>query len=86
MPEAIVLVKIILSPGHIVVSDAAIAIVDVINGLTVIVTMFDVAGLLAVHDSDDVITQVTWSRSANVPLFVYVFELVPTLLPFIFHW
>jgi len=55
-------------------------------GFTVIVTLLDVAGEPVRQGvALDVITHVTTSPFTSDEL-VYVAELVPTLLPFSFHW
>ena len=54
--------------------------------LTVIVTVFDVAGEPVRHGlALDVITTITASPFANAAL-VYVWLFEPTLAPFSFHW
>jgi hypothetical protein len=53
-------------------------------GLTVIVIVFDVAGLPVTHAALEVITQVTWAPSARAA-FVYVVLFVPTFVPLSFH-
>lgn len=52
-------------------------------GLTVMLTVFEVVGLLVAQVALEVITQVTASKLTNV-LLVYVL-LLPTTKPFIFH-
>jgi hypothetical protein len=74
VPEQIVL------PGS-----AAILTEGVTVGLTVTVMAFEVAVAGLAHASVDVITTVTISPFDNA-LFEYVALLVPTLLPFNFHW
>jgi hypothetical protein len=55
------------------------------GALTVMVIVFEVAGLPITPLWLDVITHVTASPLANV-LELYVVELVPTFTPFTFHW
>ena len=54
-------------------------------GLTVIVTVFDVAGLPVAHVALEVMTQVTRAPLVRAAL-VYVVLFVPTLTPLSFHW
>ena len=53
-------------------------------GLTIIVKLFEVAGLPVAHVALEVSTQVITSPFTNAA-FEYVVELLPTLLPFSFH-
>lgn len=55
------------------------------DGLTVIVIGVAVAVAGEGQVADDVIITVTWSPLPNVVV-LNVFELVPALLPFTFHW
>ena len=79
-----VAVKVTLVPEQMVVADAEILTLAGRLGLTVIVTVFDVAGLPVAQVAFDVITQVTISLLTS-KAFEYVFILVPTLVPFSFH-
>jgi hypothetical protein len=54
-------------------------------GLTVIVTVLDVAGLPVAHVALDVNTHVTMSPLARAA-FVYVVLFAPTFVPLSFHW
>jgi hypothetical protein len=53
-------------------------------GFTVMVTVFDVAGFPVVHARFEVTTQLTISLVTGA--YVYTALLVPTLVPFTFHW
>ena len=72
-------------PLHIVVAEAEIETFGVTDGLTVIVIGVAVAVGTVVQVADEVITTVTWSPLPSA-LLLYVVLLVPTLLPFSFHW
>ena len=78
-----VAVKVAVKPLHI---DASLAVISepVEYGFTVIVIVLLVTVVVDAQGSLDVITQVTSSPLASVDD-VYVFVLVPTLLPFTFH-
>ena len=71
-------------PVQIVVADAAMLTLTGLFGFTVMLTVFEVAGLPVVQVSEDVITQFTASRSTKVA-FVYVAPPVPTGAPFRYH-
>ena len=54
-------------------------------GLTTIVIIFDVAGLLEIQTViEEVRTQVTWSPLTGT--YEYAGLLAPELIPFTFHW
>lgn len=76
--------NVTLVPEQMVVDDAETLILTGRFGLTVMVTAFEVAGLLVAQVALDVKIQVTTSLFTNEE-FVYVELLVPTLLPFNFH-
>jgi hypothetical protein len=80
-----VAVKVTSSPEQIGFEDAEILILTGRLGLTVIVMVFDVAGLPLIQLALEVITQLTVLPFARA-LVVYVELLVPTLLPLSFHW
>ena len=82
-----VAVKATLVPEQMVCAPAVIAILTLAGklGLTVIVTEFEVAGEPEAQLAVEVITTDTTSLLAKV-LLLYVALLVPTLLPFNFHW
>ena len=81
-----VAVKVTLVPEQIVEDgEAAIATLAGKFGLTIIVTVFDVAGEPVAHVAVDVIATVTKSPLANTAL-LYVALFVPTLVPLSFHW
>ena len=76
--------NVTLVPEHIVAADAEILTLTGSIGFTVIVTVFEVAGLPVAQVALDVITQVTVFPLARVPL-VYVVLLIPTFEPLSFH-
>ena len=80
-----VAVNVTLVPAQMVVADAATLTLGVSKGSTIIVTVFDVAGEPVAHVAVEVISTVTVFPLAKV-LLLYVALLVPTLLPFSFHW
>ncbi len=82
-PSVMDVEKFACSPAQMLVGPAMV-IVGVTSGLTVSVMVDEVAGLLPVHESVDVITQFTWSPFAGDDS-KYVAELVPTLNPFLNH-
>lgn len=71
-------------PAQMVVALAAMLRLTGKFGFTVIVTVFDVAGLPVTQGAFEVITHVTVFPLVNVAL-VYVGEFVPTFTPFTFH-
>ena len=78
-------VKVTLVPAQMVVEGlAAIETLTGKFGFTVIVTVFDVAGLPVAQVAFEVKTQVIVFPFVNVAL-EYVGEFVPTLAPFSFH-
>lgn len=77
-------VKVTLTPAQIVIADAFTLTLTGKLGLTVIVTVFDVAGLPVAQVAFDVNTTKIISPFASA-VFVYVALFVPTLLPFNFH-
>ena len=79
-----VAVKVTLVPEHIVVAEAEMLILTGKLGLTVMVTVLEVAGLPVAQVALEVITQVTVFPLAN-ELLVYVVLFVPTFDPFSFH-
>jgi hypothetical protein len=79
-------VKVTLVPEHIApAGTAAILTLTGRFGFTVIVTVFEVAGLPVAQVALEVNTQVIISPFINVVL-VYVILFAPTLAPFNFHW
>ncbi len=74
-----------LVPAQMVVAEAETATEGVTTGLTVIVIPVDVADAGDAHDSVEVMVHVITSPSDNA-LDVKVGLLLPTLLPFTFHW
>ena len=80
-----VAVKVTLVPAQIVVAVAAILTDGFTDAVTVIVIALEVAVAGLAQASDDVITTVTTSPFTRVELW-NVALLVPTLLPFSFHW
>ena len=81
-----VAVKVTLVPAHIVVADADTDTLAGKFGLTVIVTPLEVAGDPVKHGlAFEVSSTVTTSLLFNVVV-VYVLLLVPTFVPFTFHW
>ena len=80
-----VAVKITLVPAQIVVAVAAILTDGITDAVTVIVIALDVTVAGLAHEIDDVISTVTTSPFTKVELW-NVELLVPTLLPFSFHW
>jgi hypothetical protein len=81
-----VAVKVTLVPEQIAPAGTAAILTLTGNiGLTVIVTILEVAGLPVGHVTFDVKTQVTRSPLTNVVL-VKVALLTPTFEPFSFHW
>jgi hypothetical protein len=79
-----VAVKVTDVPAQIGLDEAAIDTLTGRFGLTVIVTVLEVAGLPVAHVALEVITQVTWAPSARAA-FVYVVLFVPTFVPLSFH-
>jgi len=79
-----VAVKVTDVPVQTGLDEAAIATLAGRFGLTIIVTVFDVAGLPVAHVALEVMTQVTRSPLARVA-FVYVVLFVPSLTPLSFH-
>ncbi len=78
--------KITLSPAQIGFTDAAIVKLADKIGFTVIVIVFDVAGLPDKQGvAFEVKTQEIMFPFANAEL-MYVAEFVPTFVPFNFHW
>ena len=80
-----VAVNVTLVPAQMV--EEGLAAIETLTGkfgLTVIVTVFDVAGLPVAQTAFEVKTQVTVFPFVNAA-FEYVGELVPTLAPFSFH-
>ena len=65
--------------------DAAMLTEGVTAGVTVMVTVLEVAVAGEAQASEEVITTVTWSPFARV-VEVKVGELVPTFAPLSFHW
>jgi hypothetical protein len=73
-------------PVQIVVELALMLMLATVLGVMVIVMLLEVAGELTKHGvAFDVITQVTASELAKVVV-LYVLLLLPTLVPFTFHW
>ena len=79
-----VAVYVIEVPAQVGFAEAAILILATTFGLTVIVTVLEVAGLPVAQVAFDVILQVTVFPLASAA-FVYVVEFIPTLIPFSFH-
>ena len=79
-----VAVKVTLVPEHIVVADATMETLTGRLGLTVIVTVFDVAGLPVSHVALEVSKTSTASVLASVVV-VKVGLFVPALTPLTFH-
>ena len=82
-----VAVKVALVPIHIDVDgEAAIETLEGKFGLTIIVTVFEVAGEPVKHGlAFEVISQVTTSLFANV-VEANVAAFVPAFVPLTFHW
>lgn len=80
-----VAVKVTAVPEQMVVAEAATATDGVTAELTVMVTAFEVALVGEAQLAVLVITQVITSPWARAAL-VYVALLLPTLVPFFFHW
>jgi hypothetical protein len=80
-----VAVKVTLVPEQIVVAVADMLTLAVTLLFTVIVIAFEVAGLPLTQLALEVIMQVMTSPLTRA-LLLYVELLVPTLLPFFFHW
>ena len=78
-------VKFAVVPEHIETSLTSIVMDGVTVAVTLIVTELDVAVVAVAHDALPVIMQSTTSPLASV-LSLYEVELLPTLLPFFFHW
>jgi hypothetical protein len=72
-------------PGHIGFEEGTMLTLDATFGLTVMLTVFEVAGLPVVQAALEVITQVTASKLANV-LLANVGKLKPAFTPFTLHW
>ena len=68
-----------------VVADEAILTLAVTVGVTTMVSALEVVGLPVTQLAFEVITHVTVFPFASVVL-VYVEALVPTFVPFTFHW
>jgi hypothetical protein len=77
-------VNVTFVPEQIGFDEAAIETLAGRFGFTVIVTVFDVAGLPVTQLREDVITQYTVLPFTN-PEFEYVLLFVPTGLPFKYH-
>ncbi len=80
-----VAVKLTDVPEQIVVVDELTDTLAAKFGLTVMVILFELAGEPVAQVAFEVITALTTSLFAKL-LLVYVLLLVPTLLPFNFHW
>lgn len=81
----VVAVKVTLEPGQIDVLLAVMLIVGVTLAFTVMTILFEVAAEAPEQVLLDVSSQLTISASANVEL-AKLAALVPTLIPFTFHW
>jgi hypothetical protein len=79
-----VAVNVTLVPEQMVVAEAEILTLTGRFGFTVMVTVFDVAGLPVAHVALEVITHITVLPLAKA-LLVYVVLFVPTFDPFSFH-
>ena len=80
-----VALKVTEVPAQTVVAEAIIETLTGSNGLTVIVTVFETAGLPVVHVSLEVRVQVMAFPFAGTN--VYAALVAPfTLVPFTFHW
>lgn len=77
-------VKVTLVPVQIVEELAVILMLGVELGFTVISNELDVTKVGVAQFAFDVISTDITSLFAN-PLVIYVFELLPTLVPFFFH-
>jgi hypothetical protein len=77
-------VNVVFVPLQIVSSVTEIITPGCTFGLTVNVSVFEVAGLPETHDAELVITQFIWSELMS-ELSEYVLLLLPVFIPFFFH-
>lgn len=77
--------NVTFAPLHIVVNGVEIVTDGVTAGKTVIVTLFEVAGLFETHNRFEVIIHEKTSLVAAVDV-TKVGAFTPVLVPFFFHW